>query len=135
MIIMRAAICFIIISASNTKPVIICCIIYTTSIKCNIYDFEKKNKNLNFNTKVLWSKNVNDVYKKMFDINLIKNKLSKVDKLRFNLSYLLCLMRGVNANYEEKINFHNCKNNIFQNNGILFALLTVIYAQEVAKNK
>ena len=104
-------------------------------VKCNIYDFEKKDKNLSFNTKVLWSKNVNDVYKKMFDINLIKNKLSKVDKLRFNLSYLLCLMRGVNANYEEKINFHNCKNNIFQNNGILFALLTIIYAQQIAKNK
>ena len=104
-------------------------------IKCNIYDFEKKNKNFYFKTEVLWPDKINNVYEKMFDVKLLKSKLNKIDKLRFNLSYLLCLMRGINANYEEKINFYNYKNNIFQNNGILFTLLAIIFADQISKEK
>ena len=74
-------------------------------IKSNIFDLNSNNQNFYFNTKVLWSNRVDKVYKKMFDINLMKKKMNRFEKLRFNLSYLLCLLRGINANYEEKITF------------------------------
>ena len=71
----------------------------------------------------------------MFDVNIAKGKLNKVSKLRFNLSYLLCLMRGINANYEEKITFLNNENETLQNNGIFFALLSIMYAHQMISEK
>ena len=103
-------------------------------IKSNIFDF-KNNKNFYFDTKMLWKHEVDRTYKKMFDINLIKKKLNKVEKLRFNLSYLLCLLRGINANYEEKITFFKNRNELLQNNGIFFSLLAIKYAHQIAFEK
>ena len=71
-------------------------------IKSNIFDFKNNNKKLYFDTKILWPNKIDAVYKKMFNTNLFKKKINKMEKFRFNLSYLLCLMRGINANYEEK---------------------------------
>ena len=68
----------------------------------------------------------------MFDINLIKTKLNRFEKARFSLSYLLCLLRGINANYEEKITFFKNKNDMLQNNGIFFSLLAIKYAEQIA---
>ena len=104
-------------------------------VKSNIFNFEKKYKNFYFNTEILWPTTVNEVYKKMFDGNIAKAKLNKANKLRFNLSYLLCLMRGINANYEEKITFLNNKNELLQNNGIFFSLLAVMYAHQMVIEK
>ena len=104
-------------------------------IKSNIFDFEKKDKKFYFNTEILWPNKVNNVYKKMFDVNIAKGKLNKASKLRFNLSYLLCLMRGINANYEEKITFLNNENETLQNNGIFFALLSIMYAHQMISEK
>ncbi len=104
-------------------------------IVSDIYDFKKSNKNIYFNTKILWSNSVNKIYKKMFNVNLIKKKLNRSEKLRFNLSYLLCLLRGVNANYEEKITFYKNRNNLLQNNGIYFALHAIKYAHQIAFKK
>ena len=101
-------------------------------IKSNIFDLKNTDKNFYFNSQILWSKEVDKVYKKMFDINLIKKKINKFEKLRFNLSYLLCLMRGINSNYEEKITFFKNKNNLLQNNGIFFSLLAIKYAHQTA---
>ena len=101
-------------------------------IKSNIFDLKNTDKNFYFNTKILWSKEVDKVYKKMFDINLIKKKINKFEKLRFNLSYLLCLMRGINSNYEEKITFFKNKGNLLQNNGIFFSLLAIKYAHQIS---
>ena len=81
--------------------------------------------NVNFKTQK-WKKESKDfltVDYIFYNNNLIKKKINRVEKLRFNLSYLLCLMRGVNANYEEKITFFKNKNDLLQNNGIFFSLL------------
>jgi hypothetical protein len=104
-------------------------------IKSNIFDFKNNDKNLYFNTKMLWASEINKVYKKMFNAYLIKKKINRVERLRFNLSYLLCLMRGTNANYEEKITFLNNKNDVLQNNGIFLALLAIEYAHQIAFEK
>ena len=104
-------------------------------IKSNIFDLKNTDKNFYFNSQILWSKEVDKVYKKMFDINLIKKKINKFEKLRFNLSYLLCLMRGINANYEEKITFFKNKNDLLQNDGIFFSLLAIKYAHQIAFEK
>lgn len=44
-------------------------------------------------------------------------------------------MRGINANYEEKITFLNNKNDVLQNNGIFLALLAIEYAHQIAFEK
>ena len=62
-------------------------------------------------------------------------KKNKQEKLRFDLSYLLCLMRGINANYEEKIIFPKNRNDLLQNNGIFFSLLAIKYAHKIISKK
>ena len=104
-------------------------------IKSNIFDFKNNNKKLYFDTKILWPNKIEAVYKKMFNTNLFKKKINKMEKFRFNLSYLLCLMRGINANYEEKITFFNNKKELLQNNGIFFSLLAIMYAHQIAAEK
>ena len=61
--------------------------------------------------------------------------MDRIEKFRFNLSYLLCLVRGINANYEEKIFFLNNDSELLQNNGIFFSLLAIKYAHEIAHEK
>ena len=104
-------------------------------IKSNFFDLKNNNKNFYFNVKILWPSKVDKVYKKMFDINLIKTKLNRFEKARFSLSYLLCLLRGINANYEEKITFFKNKNDMLQNNGIFFSLLSIKYAEQIANEE
>ena len=104
-------------------------------IKSNIFDFKSNYKNFYFNTKILWPNTVDEVYNKIFDINLMKKKINRFEKLRFNLSYLLCLMRGINANYEEKITFFKNKNDLLQNDGIFFSLLAIKYAHQISHEK
>ena len=44
--------------------------------------------------------------------------LTDEEYLRYNLTLILCFMRGINSNYEQKINFLNKKSSIFQNKSI-----------------
>ena len=97
-----------------------------------MFDLQNDHKTFYFDTKMLWSNEIDRVYKKMFDVNLIKKKLNTAEKFRFNLSYLLCLLRGINANYEEKIFFLKNKSEFLQNNGIYFSLLAIKYAHQIA---
>ena len=68
----------------------------------------------------------------MFNTKLISKKINRFEKFRFNLSYLLCLLRGINANYEEKIVFLKNNSKLLQNNGIFFSLLAIKYAHQIA---
>ena len=104
-------------------------------IKSNIFDLKNKNKNFYFDTKILWPNKIEGIYKRMFDLELIIKKLNKFERVRFNLSYLLCLLRGINANYEEKINFFKNQNDLLQNNGIFFSLLAIKFAHQIAYEK
>ena len=104
-------------------------------IKSNFFDLKSNNRNFYFNIKTLWPDKVDKVYKKMFDPYLIKTRLNRFEKIRFSLSYLLCLLRGINANYEEKITFFKNKNDLLQNNGIFFSLLAIKYAHQIAYEK
>ena len=71
----------------------------------------------------------------MFDVNIIKKKINRYEKFRFNLSYLLCLLRGINANYDEKITFLKNKNDLLQNNGIFLSLLAIMYAHQIVHDR
>ncbi len=104
-------------------------------IKSNIFDLKSNNKTFYFKTNIIWPTIVKKVYEKMFNENLLKKKFDKFEKFRFSLTYLLCLLRGANANYEEKVFF--LKNNInqFKNNGVFLSLLAIQYAHEIAYEK
>ena len=41
-------------------------------------------------------------------------------------------MRGINANYEEKVTFFNNKTDLLQNNGIFLSLCAIEYAHQIA---
>ena len=101
-------------------------------INSNIFDLKGNSKTFYFDTKILWPSEVQKVYKKMFNTKLISKKINRFEKFRFNLSYLLCLLRGINANYEEKIVFLKNNSKLLQNNGIFFSLLAIKYAHEIA---
>ena len=99
----------------------------------NLQKIENKNK-LIFKHKTLWKKNTSkkynyvfsEFYKKNFKKkNLLQNSLNKKEYLRYNLSLILCFMRGINSNFEPKLNFLDKKAFIFQNKGIYLYLLTL----------
>lgn len=94
----------------------------------------KNKKKLSFKIKILWNKNVNKKYTSIFSQfyldnlnrkNLLKSMLSRQEYVRFNLSLILCFMRGINSNFESKINFFDKKALTFQNKGLYLYLLTL----------
>lgn len=100
-------------------------------------DFNKKNKikPISFKIKQMWKsqikKNYEIVFKNFFNSfdkkNLFKNKLNNSEFLRFNLSLILCFLRGINANFHSKINFIFDKSNKFQNKSLYLYLFFLIY--------
>ena len=48
--------------------------------------------------------------------------------LRLKLCFLLCLLRGVNANYFEEIDFMNRKLTEFQNKSVFLFLQAILFA-------
>ena len=88
---------------------------------------------MNFKCKILWKKEVlykynvafNKFFHKNFKINPLFKNLSELEFLRYNLTIILCFIRGINSNYEQKINFLNKKSSIFQNKSIYLYLLTL----------
>ncbi|MFL2883476.1 MAG: hypothetical protein ACJZ69_04275 [Pelagibacteraceae bacterium] len=88
---------------------------------------------MNFKCKILWKKEIlrkyNVAFNKFFAKDLKANPLFKnlneLEFLRYNLTIILCFIRGINSNYEQKINFLNKKSSIFQNKSIYLYLLTL----------
>jgi hypothetical protein len=104
------------------------------SISSNNFKLGSDQKKINFKIKNLWRKNVQNNYiiafGKFYSQNFKNNPLFKAltdeEYLRYNLTLILCFMRGINSNYEQKINFLNKKSSIFQNKSIYLYLLTLI---------
>ena len=106
-------------------------------------DFIRKNRskpisfriNYNWNKKVL--KNYEDIFKNFFDNFHKKNpfykKLNETEFLRFNLSLILCFLRGINANHQPKIYFLKKKSHNFQNKGLYIYLFFLIYLNKFTK--
>lgn len=56
-------------------------------------------------------------------------------KTRFNLNYLLCLMRGINSNYDENIDFPSKKINYFRHSSIYLSLMAIKFLHELSFNE
>ena len=103
-----------------------------------------KNKNgnkISFKINILWKKKVDQKYKSIFSQfyeknikrSLLQKYLNEKEYLRYNLALILCFMRGINSNFEEKLNFLNNKNFIFQNKSIYLYLLTLERLESLKK--
>jgi hypothetical protein len=103
----------------------------------DLKNIQKKNK-LNFNIGNLWEKNTLKNYKFIFSQfdknNFLLKELNKEELIRLNLSLILCFIRGINSNFEIKINFLNNENLKFQNKGIYLYLLTILKLEYFSKN-
>ena len=85
----------------------------------------------NFKTKILWSSNIKKKYESNFSEYLsFRNKknlkfLDKNEQTRLNMCLILCLLRGINSNFERKIQILDEKGTKFKNNSIyiFFCLL------------
>ena len=85
----------------------------------------------NFKTKILWSSNIKKKYESNFSEYLsFRNKknlkfLDKNEQTRLNMCLILCLLRGINSNFEPKIQILDEKGTKFKNNSIyiFFCLL------------
>ena len=85
----------------------------------------------NFKTRVVWSPNIKKKYEENFsEYLLLKSKknlnfLDKKEQFRLNMCLILCLLRGINSNFERKIQIIDEKGTKFKNNSIyiFFCLL------------
>ena len=106
-------------------------------------DFEKKikKKSISFKIEYLWNKKVKKNYEEVFlnffnnfkKKNIFNKKLTKIEFLRFNLTLILCFLRGINANHQPKINFLMAKSKNFQNKGLYIYLFFLIYLNNFTK--
>lgn len=106
-------------------------------------DFLRKNrkKPISFQIKYKWKQNIKKNYELIFKNffenfnkkNTFKEKLNYEEFLRFNISLILCFLRGINANHEPKINFLLDKSNNFQNKGLYLYLFFLIYLNNFTK--
>ena len=106
-------------------------------------DFLKKikKKPISFKIKYNWGSKIKKNYESIFSNfynnfdkkNLIFSKLSETEFLRFNLSLILCFLRGINANYQPKVNFLMDKSNNFQNKGLFIYLFFLIFLNKFTK--
>ena len=104
----------------------------------NLKKLEKKEA-ISFKLKLLWKKNIINNYRTIF-LNLyclyfeekkIISEFSSAEFLRLKLSLALCLLRGVNANYQQEINYQSNKSENFQNKGIFLYLITIIFLKNL----
>ena len=94
-----------------------------------------------FIVKTMWPEVIFNAYTKLFcsifspyksEKNDFINRLDDENELlRFELNYLLCLLRGINANYNDTFTMPSNKLNFFQNNGIFLYIQTVLFANEL----
>tara|TARA_Y100000310_G_scaffold325283_1_gene388528 strand:+ start:370 stop:1503 length:1134 start_codon:yes stop_codon:yes gene_type:complete len=104
------------------------------------YLFPNKDDNCYFNIKTLWPQVVSQLYSELFDpfldqasfrINRIIPDIGDDELLRLQLNYLLCLLRGITANYESKFTIPSNNLSFFQNKGIFLYLTAVIFANNM----
>jgi len=104
------------------------------------YLFPNKDDNCYFNIKTLWPQVVSQLYSELFDpfldqassrINNIISDIGDDELLRLQLNYLLCLLRGITANYESKFSIPSNKLSFFQNKGIFLYLTAVVFANDM----
>ena len=103
-------------------------------IKSNIFDLSKKKNNI-FYIKFIWKSLSLSNYKKILDKKNFFKQEANFYKQRFNLNYLLCLMRGVNSNYEENIEFPTKKINYFRHSSIYLSLIIIKFLHELNRNE
>ena len=103
-------------------------------IKSNIFDLSKKSNNT-FYIKYIWKKLTLSNYKKTFNIENFFNQETNFYKQRFKLNYLLCLMRGVNSNYEENIEFPSNRINFFRHSSIYLSLIIIKFLHDLNTNE
>lgn len=102
---------------------------------------KKRKKPISFKIQYKWNKkiyyNYVNVFKDYYNYFDKKNpffkKLNKIEFLRFNLTLILCFLRGINANYQPKINFLEQKSNNFQNKGLYIYLFFLIYLNKFTR--
>ena len=103
--------------------------------------YPTQDKNIYFNIRTMWPQVVSKLYSGLFN-SILPQHSSKVTELvtefgnenellRLELSYLLCLLRGVSANYEDIFTIPSGKLNFFQNKGIFLYLQTGIFANNM----
>ena len=102
-------------------------------IKSNLFDLSKKKRN-NFQITYDWPKRILKNYKNVFNRNIFFKKEKEFLKKRFDLNFLLCLLRGINSNYEEKVDFTKKRINIFRHSSIYLALITIRFLNDINKN-
>ena len=72
------------------------------------------------------------LYENIFDDKKYEKKLNTLTRFRFNIAYILCLIRGINANYEEEIIFSKKGLTEVQNSGIFLLLNLILYSNYLA---
>tara|TARA_B100001248_G_C27167445_1_gene356387 strand:- start:202 stop:498 length:297 start_codon:yes stop_codon:yes gene_type:complete len=95
--------------------------------------YQKKKRN-NFQITYDWPKRILKNYKNVFNRNIFFKKEKEFLKKRFDLNFLLCLLRGINSNYEEKVDFTKKRINIFRHSSIYLALITIRFLNDINKN-
>ena len=108
--------------------------------------FSKIFKNVNylkndFKLKINWDKKSKLNYEKNFsefykigNKNNFLNLLSNSEIFRLRICLVLCLLRGINANFENKIRFIDSKGYKFQNHSIFLLLILTKYLDSLSKN-
>ena len=102
---------------------------------------QNRKKPISFKIKYKWDKKIyynyvnifKDFYNYFDKKNPFYKKLNKIEFLRFNLSLILCFLRGINANYEPQINFLDQKSNTFQNKGLYIYLFFLIFLNKFTR--
>jgi len=99
-----------------------------------------KNETISFNVRLNWTKSIEKKYDYIFrdfyfnlNSNYLRKLLTKEEYIRFNLTMILCFLRGINTNYEPKVTFLNNNSNHFLNKGIFLYLFFLPYLNNLTK--
>ena len=103
-------------------------------INSNLLNLSKKKKYI-FKIKHMWKKLPYYNYRKILNRKKFFKHETNFYRARFNLNYLLCLMRGVNSNYDENIDFPSKKINYFRHSSIYLSLITIKFLHELSINE
>ena len=91
----------------------------------NLFELSKNKNQINFSIKINLTKNIKANYKNVFDKENFFRSKNHIIKKRYLLNFLLCMLRGINSNYEENVNY--MANNLakFRHSSILLSLMTI----------
>lgn len=103
-------------------------------IKSNFFDLSSKKIN-SFEINYNWKKRIFINYQKTFNRKVFFRNKKEFLKMRFNLNFLLCLLRGINSNYEEKIDFPTKRIGNFRHSSIYLALISIKFLSEINTNE